>query len=353
METPLTLTDVEALAARPDGSRLGRVPRRRGRSGADAARERRRVRRVAPAPARPLRHRVGVDRDDTVLGHHVASPVVVAPVAYQRMAHPDGEEGLARAAAAVGSAFCLSTFATASPAEVAAAAPGSTPVPPGLRLSRSRRHRRADRGGDRRRLQRRLPHRRPARGRPARPGAAHPLDVRRRHAAGRPAARSTRARQAKRSSSRPGARLGLPRAPCLVAFRAGRRQGRPRPRGRGPRCRARRRRGSSSRTTAAASSTARCRRSRRCRRSSTRLATGSRCSSTAASGAAPTSSTALALGARAVLAGRMPLWGLAARGEEGAREVLELLREELAVALHLDGLPLRRRPLARVPRSAA
>ena len=35
---------------------------------------------------------------------------------------------------------------------------------------------------------------------------------------------------------------------------------------------------------------------------------------------------ALALGARAVLAGRTPLWGLAAGGEEGAREVLELLR---------------------------
>ena len=47
--------------------------------------------------------------------------------------------------------------------------------------------------------------------------------------------------------------------------------------------------------------------------------------------------TALALGARAVLAGRMPLWGLAARGEAGAREVLDLLREELAVALHLTG----------------
>jgi len=47
--------------------------------------------------------------------------------------------------------------------------------------------------------------------------------------------------------------------------------------------------------------------------------------------------TALALGARAVLLGRMPLWGLAARGEEGAREVLELLREELAIALHLTG----------------
>jgi isopentenyl diphosphate isomerase/L-lactate dehydrogenase-like FMN-dependent dehydrogenase len=46
---------------------------------------------------------------------------------------------------------------------------------------------------------------------------------------------------------------------------------------------------------------------------------------------------ALALGARAVLAGRTPLWGLAAGGEAGARTVLELLREELAVALHLTG----------------
>jgi len=46
---------------------------------------------------------------------------------------------------------------------------------------------------------------------------------------------------------------------------------------------------------------------------------------------------ALALGARAVLAGRTPLWGLAAEGEAGARTVLELLREELAVALHLTG----------------
>jgi len=47
--------------------------------------------------------------------------------------------------------------------------------------------------------------------------------------------------------------------------------------------------------------------------------------------------TALALGARAVLAGRAPIWGLAAGGEEGAREVLELLREEVRTALHLMG----------------
>ena len=46
---------------------------------------------------------------------------------------------------------------------------------------------------------------------------------------------------------------------------------------------------------------------------------------------------ALALGARAVLAGRAPLWGLAARGEQGAREVLELLQEEIELAQVLVG----------------
>ena len=46
---------------------------------------------------------------------------------------------------------------------------------------------------------------------------------------------------------------------------------------------------------------------------------------------------ALALGARAVLAGRAPLWGLAAGGEAGARRVLELLREEIVLALALLG----------------
>jgi isopentenyl diphosphate isomerase/L-lactate dehydrogenase-like FMN-dependent dehydrogenase len=46
---------------------------------------------------------------------------------------------------------------------------------------------------------------------------------------------------------------------------------------------------------------------------------------------------ALALGARAVLAGRAPMYGLAAAGEDGVREVLELLREELAMTLALLG----------------
>jgi 4-hydroxymandelate oxidase len=46
---------------------------------------------------------------------------------------------------------------------------------------------------------------------------------------------------------------------------------------------------------------------------------------------------ALALGARAVLVGRPVLWGLAVAGEAGAREVLELLRAEVDIALALAG----------------
>jgi (S)-2-hydroxy-acid oxidase/4-hydroxymandelate oxidase len=46
---------------------------------------------------------------------------------------------------------------------------------------------------------------------------------------------------------------------------------------------------------------------------------------------------ALALGARAVLVGRAPLWGLACDGEAGARRVLDLLRAEIELVLALCG----------------
>jgi 4-hydroxymandelate oxidase len=58
----------------------------------------------------------------TVLGHEVSMPLLVAPVALQRAAHPEGEVAMARAAKAVGTIMCLSTIATAGPAEVAAVA---------------------------------------------------------------------------------------------------------------------------------------------------------------------------------------------------------------------------------------
>jgi len=48
---------------------------------------------------------------------------------------------------------------------------------------------------------------------------------------------------------------------------------------------------------------------------------------------------ALALGARAVLVGRPVVWGLAADGEEGVRAVLQLLENELSLAMALAGMP--------------
>ncbi len=48
---------------------------------------------------------------------------------------------------------------------------------------------------------------------------------------------------------------------------------------------------------------------------------------------------ALALGARGVLVGRPILWGLAVNGAEGVHHVLELLRAELELAMALSGRP--------------
>ena len=61
----------------------------------------------------------------TVLATESSMPVFVAPTAFQRTVHPDGEPAMARAAAAAGTVLCLSTFATATIEEVADAAPGA------------------------------------------------------------------------------------------------------------------------------------------------------------------------------------------------------------------------------------
>src|SRR5919106_599575 len=75
-----------------------------------------------------LRPRVLVDVSSvstatTVLGQPVSMPVLVAPSASQLLFHPDRELATARATAEAETVFCLSTVATASPAEVAAATP--------------------------------------------------------------------------------------------------------------------------------------------------------------------------------------------------------------------------------------
>ena len=86
---------------------------------------------LAAFERRKLRPRVLVDVRNvstatTVLGTEVALPILIAPLALQRMAHPDGEVATARAAAAAGTIMCLSTASTTRPADVAAAAPEAT-----------------------------------------------------------------------------------------------------------------------------------------------------------------------------------------------------------------------------------
>lgn len=77
-----------------------------------------------------LRPRVLVDvssvsTETTVLGTPVSMPALVAPMAFQQIAHEEGDLATARGAAAAGTLMCLSTVATATPADVAAAAPGA------------------------------------------------------------------------------------------------------------------------------------------------------------------------------------------------------------------------------------
>jgi isopentenyl diphosphate isomerase/L-lactate dehydrogenase-like FMN-dependent dehydrogenase len=59
----------------------------------------------------------------TVLGRQLRFPALVAPLAYQKVAHPDGELALARAAADAGTGLCLSSLSNYPLEEVAAAAP--------------------------------------------------------------------------------------------------------------------------------------------------------------------------------------------------------------------------------------
>ncbi len=122
MEMPRTLADFEARAAEileegPHGYYAG--------GAADELTLRANVeawRRIA------IRPRVLVDvsernSETTVLGRVRPHPVFVAPTAFHGLADPQGEGATARAAAAAGAVFCLSSLAGAGPAEIAAAAP--------------------------------------------------------------------------------------------------------------------------------------------------------------------------------------------------------------------------------------
>jgi 4-hydroxymandelate oxidase len=64
-----------------------------------------------------------VDTRATILGHEIAAPLLIAPMACHRLVHPDGELATARAARDAGVGMVLSSFSTVPVEEVARVAP--------------------------------------------------------------------------------------------------------------------------------------------------------------------------------------------------------------------------------------
>ncbi|KAL5054915.1 hypothetical protein RYX36_035597 [Vicia faba] len=73
---------------------------------------------------RILRDVSKIDLTTNVLGFDISMPIMIAPTAMQKMAHPQGENATARAASAAGTIMTLSTAATCSVEEVASTGPG-------------------------------------------------------------------------------------------------------------------------------------------------------------------------------------------------------------------------------------
>lgn len=72
---------------------------------------------------RCLRDVSRLDISCEIFGERMKWPLGIAPTAMQKMAHPDGEVGNARAAGKAGSIFILSTLSTTSLEDLAAGAP--------------------------------------------------------------------------------------------------------------------------------------------------------------------------------------------------------------------------------------
>jgi 4-hydroxymandelate oxidase len=65
-----------------------------------------------------------IDTSAELLGERLALPVLLAPTAFQRLAHPEGERATARAARAAGTLLVASTLSTTTVEDTARAAPG-------------------------------------------------------------------------------------------------------------------------------------------------------------------------------------------------------------------------------------
>lgn len=121
--TLLTLHDFERAAR----ARLSRMAWDYYRSGADEGRTLRENRRAFRRLEIHYRVLVDVAERDLrarVLDTELPFPILIAPTAYHRLAHPDGELATARAAAELQTVYTLSTLATTTIEDVAAASSG-------------------------------------------------------------------------------------------------------------------------------------------------------------------------------------------------------------------------------------
>ncbi|WNG35594.1 alpha-hydroxy-acid oxidizing protein [Archangium minus] len=75
---------------------------------------------------RVLRGRGRPQLETTLLGCRTSMPIVIAPTAFHRLAHPDGERATARAAAAAGAIMTVSMASTTAIEEIAEASAGGT-----------------------------------------------------------------------------------------------------------------------------------------------------------------------------------------------------------------------------------
>ena len=78
-----------------------------------------------------------IDTSTTLLGRPLPFPLVLSPTGFTRIADPEGELAVARAAARADLPYTLSTLATRSIEEVAAVSSGRQVVP-GVRVARPR-----------------------------------------------------------------------------------------------------------------------------------------------------------------------------------------------------------------------
>lgn len=78
---------------------------------------------------RVLRRAAGGSAALHLLGRRYPSPILIAPMAYHALAHPEGERATALAAAALGMPLVLSTQSSVALEDVARATPAETPAP--------------------------------------------------------------------------------------------------------------------------------------------------------------------------------------------------------------------------------